>query len=51
MFQISELLLKLDTEKKDMKETYRIFGPRREKTCLQGFQQSKTQPSQLSYRD
>ena len=28
-----------------------IFGPRRDKTCLRGFQQSKTQTSLLSYID
>ena len=27
------------------------YGPRRDKTCLQGFQQSKIQTSLLSYRD
>ena len=27
------------------------YGPRREKTCLWGFRQSKTQASILSYRD
>ena len=28
-----------------------LFGPRCGKTCLQGFQQSETQTSLLSYRD
>ena len=28
-----------------------IYGPRRNKTCLQGFRQSETQTSRLSYRD
>ena len=28
-----------------------LFGPRRDKTCLPGFQQSETQTSLLSYRD
>ena len=27
------------------------YGPRRDKTCLQGFQQSELQTSVLSYRD
>ena len=27
------------------------YGPRREKTCLQGLPQSQTQASLLSYRD
>ena len=30
---------------------YEPFGPRREKTCLRGFQQSEIQTSLLSYRD
>ena len=28
-----------------------LYGPRRDKTCLRGFKQSKTQTSLLSYRD
>ena len=28
-----------------------IYGPRRDKTCLQGFRQNETQTSLLSYRD
>ena len=28
-----------------------IYGPRRDKTCLRGFQQSEAQTSLLSYRD
>ena len=28
-----------------------LYGPRREKTCLQGFRQSEFQTSLLSYRD
>ena len=30
---------------------YTVNGPRRDKTCLQGFQQSETQTSLLIYRD
>ena len=32
-------------------DTLDLFGPRREKTCLRSFRQSKIQTSLLSYRD
>ena len=35
----------------DTKFKLSLFGPRREKTCLRGFQQSDIQASLLSYRD
>ena len=29
----------------------KVYGPRRDKTCLRGFRQSEIQASLLSYRD
>ena len=35
----------------DLTVSNRLYGPRRDKTCLQGYRQNETQASLLSYKD
>ena len=45
------LTLTLSTSR-DLHELQNVlFGPRRDQTCIQGFQQSETKTNLLSYRD
>ena len=46
--QMAELVT---TFKDTVTKVWNIYGPGRDNTCLQGFQQSEIQTSLLSYRD
>ena len=44
-------MIRLTTEYLLERKNLPVHGPRREKTCLQGFPQSEIQTSLVSYRD